>query len=105
MEIQKVSHASFLSPSLEPNTLLAPVKAVVMENSGVEPPATMTQIKNGDFALIGVSDNHLLQTLQKFESETLANMSFLSQDTVCFWWLLMSLDMHLGWTTPTSKTL
>lgn len=49
-----------------------------MENSGVELPATMTQIKNGDFALIRVSDNHLLQTLYKYESERLPNMPFLS---------------------------
>ncbi len=100
-----MSLASFLSPSLEPNTLLAPVKAVVMENAGVQPPATTTQIKNGDFALMGVSDSYIFQTLQKLGGKTLANMSFLSQDTVCFWLLLMSLDMHLVWTTPTLKTL
>lgn len=78
MEIQKESHASFLSSSWTRHTLPAPVKAVVMGNSGVELPATMTQIKNGDFALIRVSDNHLLQTLYKHESERLANMPFFS---------------------------
>jgi len=78
VEIQKESHVSFLSSSWTRHTLPAPVKAVVMENSGVQLQATMTQIRNGDFALIRVSDNHLLQTLYKFDSERLSYMPFLS---------------------------